>query len=70
MLKRSFAESRAQMAAPETLKAITAAQEQLAGMQDEPWPDGALGTTREHVEAFHSACVHIWEAIHHVQVGA
>ncbi|KAK9802049.1 hypothetical protein WJX73_006832 [Symbiochloris irregularis] len=61
MLKRSFAESRAQLAAPETLKEIAATEEQLSAIQQEPWPGEGQGldTPREQVEAFHEACVRI-----------
>ena len=49
MLKRSFAEARAQQAAPETVKAIEQGQGQLAALQAQPWPDSLQGTTRSQV---------------------
>ena len=49
MLKRSFAEARAQQAAPETVKAIEQGQGQLAALQAQAWPDSLQGTTRSQV---------------------
>ena len=69
MLKRSFAESRAQMAAPGTQTSITAARDELAALQQRPWPPGALGTTREQVDAFHAACMRLQYLTLHMQVG-
>lgn len=61
MLKRSFAESRAQMAAPETLAAITRAKEELAVLQQRTFPEGLLGTTREQMADFHAVCMRLQE---------
>lgn len=68
MLKRSFAESRAQMAAPELLTQISQGREQMAALQQQPWSPGGLGTTREDVEAFHEASVRLQDLILQMQV--
>ena len=59
MLKRSFAESRAQIAAPETLTAITKERERLTELQQSPWPEGSMGTTREEIRDFHDVCMRL-----------
>ena len=53
MLKRSFAEFRAQRAAPELLQALEKGQARLAQLRARPWPAGLHGTTREEVEQYH-----------------
>ena len=68
MLKRSFAESRAQMAAPETLSSITAGKDELAAMQLQPWPSSVLGTERGQVEAFHGVCMRLQSLTLQLQV--
>ncbi|KAK9806276.1 hypothetical protein WJX72_008182 [[Myrmecia] bisecta] len=52
MLKRSFAEFRAQRAAPEALQALEKGQAALSALRTRPWPAGLHGTTREEVEHY------------------
>lgn len=52
VLRRSFAEHRAQRAHPEIRARIEAGRDALAALRARPWPESPLGTTREDVEAY------------------
>ena len=51
MLKRSFAEARAQQAAPQTMEAIVDGRRKLAALSAVPWPASLQGTSQEQVPA-------------------
>ena len=70
MLKRSFAEFRAQTAAPEQQALLIKGQAALEALRARPWPHSMQGTTREEVEQYHSLCHRIEQLSADVQVGS
>ncbi|KAK9854771.1 hypothetical protein WJX84_006472 [Apatococcus fuscideae] len=56
MLKRSFAEFRAQTAAPEQQALLVKGQAALEALRAHPWPHSLRGTSRGEVEQYYSLC--------------
>lgn len=70
MLKRSFAEFRAQSAAPEQQALLVKGQAALEALRAHPWPHSMQGTSRGDVEQFYSLCHRIEQLGADVQVSS
>ena len=70
MLKRSFAEFRAQSAAPEQQALLVKGQAALEALRARPWPHSMQGTSRGEMEEYHAVCRRIELLGQDVQVPA
>ena len=70
MLKRSFAEFRAQSAAPEQQALLVKGQAALEALRAHPWPHSMQGTSRGEVERFYALCHRIEQLGADVQVSS
>ncbi len=70
MLKRSFAEFRAQTDAPEQKALLVMGQKALDALRGHPWPHSMQGTTRDEVQEYYALCHRIEQLGSDVQVNS